>query len=64
MTSNSASHLWILGPLALTIVVIVWSILYPRKRTQGLAAAAKQIPARTRSTEWYALLLACGWSDL
>jgi hypothetical protein len=52
MNSNSIPLLWMLGPFALIIVVIVWGILHARKRTQDLAAAATQIGFTFMGDTW------------
>ena len=52
MNSNSTPLLWMLGPFALIIVVIVWGILQARKRTQDLAAAAQQIGFTFMGDTW------------
>ncbi len=52
MNSGAASSLWIFAPFALIIVFIVWGILYARKRTQELAAAAQQIGFTFMGDTW------------
>ena len=52
MNSNGTSLLWILGPIALFVAVIIWGILNARKRTQNLAATAPQIGFTFMGDAW------------
>lgn len=52
MNSHSPTLPWILAPIALFIVVIIWMILNARKRSQDLAAAARQIGFTFMGDTW------------
>ncbi|MBZ5684531.1 MAG: hypothetical protein LAP86_05800 [Acidobacteriia bacterium] len=52
MNSHPSTLPWILAPIALFVVVIIWMILNARKRTQDLAAAAPQIGFTFMGDTW------------
>jgi len=53
MSHTAPFSLWMLGFfIALFIVIIVWSILYAKKRSQDLAAAAQQIGFTFMGDTW------------
>ena len=56
--SHTPSSLWMFGFfLALFITLIIWSILYAKKRSQDLAAAAQQLGFTFMGNTWHGPIL-------
>ena len=58
MTHSAPALVWMFGFfVALFVVIIVWTILYARKRSQDLAAAAQQIGFTFMGNTWHGPVL-------
>jgi hypothetical protein len=58
MSQHAPSQLWMFGFfLAVFTVLIIWSILYARKRSQDLAAAAQQLGFTFMGDTWHGPVL-------
>ena len=58
MTHFAPPSLWVFGFfVALLVVIIVWTILYAKKRSQDLAAAAQQIGFSFMGDTWHGPVL-------
>lgn len=58
MTQSAPASFWIFGFfVVLLVVIIVWSILYAKKRSQDLAAAAQQIGFTFMGDTWHGPVL-------